>query len=146
MKKLPVSAIILVVAVFLAFTVGFFLGRNTGHAPIQVSTASTGEVLVINSKTSPQPSEASSDATTEGEVAVFSEEPTESTSASGLVNINTATVEELDTLPGIGPVLAQRIVDYREKNGLFSSVEELILVSGIGEKKLEAMLDLITVE
>ena len=63
----------------------------------------------------------------------------------GLLDINLASVEDLTTLPGIGPALAQRIVDYREQNGRFSSVEELRNISGIGEKRLSAILEYITV-
>ena len=63
-----------------------------------------------------------------------------------LLDINTAAVDELDTLPGIGEVLAQRIVDYREAHGPFRSVEELIAVEGIGEGKLEKLRELVTVE
>lgn len=55
----------------------------------------------------------------------------------GPVNINTAGEDELRSLTGIGPVLAQRIIDYREANGPFRSVEELLEVSGIGEATLE---------
>ena len=62
------------------------------------------------------------------------------------INLNTADVETLDLLPGIGPAYAQRIVDYRTENGPFSSAEDIMNVSGIGEKKFEAMKDLITVE
>lgn len=62
-----------------------------------------------------------------------------------LVNINTATVEELTALSGIGEVKAQAIVDYRDENGWFSSPEELTNVSGIGEKTLEKIIDGITV-
>ena len=62
-----------------------------------------------------------------------------------LVDINTAGVEELSTLPGIGEGLAGRIVHYREANGAFESVEALTEVSGIGEKKLEELRDYITV-
>lgn len=62
-----------------------------------------------------------------------------------LVDINTAGVEELSTLPGIGEGLAGRIVRYREANGAFESVEALTEVSGIGEKKLEELRDYITV-
>jgi len=66
-------------------------------------------------------------------------------SQSSLININTASREELETLPGIGEVLAQRIIDYRRTNGYFKSIEEIKEVSGIGEKKFEAIKDLITV-
>lgn len=52
-----------------------------------------------------------------------------------LVNINTATLDELDTLTGIGPSLAQAIIDYREEHGAFSAAEELLNVKGIGEAK-----------
>ncbi len=66
--------------------------------------------------------------------------------AGGKVNINTASVEELDQrLPGIGPALAQRIVDYRQRNGGFKSPEDIMEVSGIGEKRYEQIKDLITV-
>jgi competence protein ComEA len=51
-----------------------------------------------------------------------------------LLNINTATVRELDALPGIGPVLARRIVDFREKRGGFRRIEELLAVPGISER------------
>ncbi|NLM20892.1 MAG: helix-hairpin-helix domain-containing protein [Peptococcaceae bacterium] len=64
---------------------------------------------------------------------------------SGKVNINNAGLAELDTIPGIGPVLAQRIIDYREQNGLFSSPEEIQNVSGIGPKTYEKMADYITI-
>lgn len=67
------------------------------------------------------------------------------TSSSGLVNINSATVEQLKTLPGIGDVTAGKIVADREANGPFGSVEELTRVAGIGEKKLEALSGLICV-
>ena len=63
----------------------------------------------------------------------------------GKVNLNTATTAELDTLPGIGPTLAARIVDYRTRNGPFTSPEELMNVSGIGAKKYADLAELITV-
>lgn len=60
------------------------------------------------------------------------------------VNLNTATVEELDGLPRVGPVLAQRIVDWRAEHGNFKAVEELDAVDGVGPKMLEALLPLVT--
>ena len=65
--------------------------------------------------------------------------------ASGPININTATAAELDELPGVGEATAASIVEDREKNGPFASVEDLMRVSGIGEKKLERMRELICV-
>ncbi|MCL4274234.1 MAG: ComEA family DNA-binding protein [Anaerolineales bacterium] len=61
------------------------------------------------------------------------------------ININTATVSELDSLPGIGPSLAQRIVDYRTQNGAFSTIEGIMEVSGVGPATFENIKDLITV-
>lgn len=63
----------------------------------------------------------------------------------GLVNVNTADIAALDTLPRIGPALAQRIIDWREDNGRFTSVEDLLAVPGIGDKMLEAFYDSVTV-
>ena len=63
----------------------------------------------------------------------------------GVINVNTATVEELQTLRGIGEQKAGDIVHYREENGLFSRVEDLLKVSGIGSKTLEDLRPLITV-
>ncbi|MDD5530488.1 MAG: helix-hairpin-helix domain-containing protein [bacterium] len=62
------------------------------------------------------------------------------------ININTASIEELISLPGVGPVYAQRIVDYREKKGKFKSIEEIINIYGIGQKRFDKLKDKITVE
>jgi competence protein ComEA len=61
------------------------------------------------------------------------------------VNLNTATVEQLQTLPGVGPAIAKRILDHRAKNGKFNKVEEIINVKGIGEKKFQKMKDRLVV-
>lgn len=66
-------------------------------------------------------------------------------SAGGATNLNTATVDELDELPGVGPVTAQSIVDWRTENGPFRSVDDLLEVRGIGEGTLGDLRDLVTV-
>lgn len=64
----------------------------------------------------------------------------------GKININTATAEVLTYLPGIGEVLAKRIVEYREENGLFTQATDLLNVKGIGKGKLNKMIDYIALE
>jgi competence protein ComEA len=59
------------------------------------------------------------------------------------VQLSTATLEQLDSLPGVGPATAQKILDYRTKHGAFSSVDELDAVPGIGPKRLEQLRDLV---
>jgi comEA protein len=63
-----------------------------------------------------------------------------------LINLNTASLEELDALPGIGPSTAQKIIEHRDENGPFTSIEGVMDVSGIGEAKFDQMKDLITIE
>lgn len=70
---------------------------------------------------------------------------TEVPSSSELININTASQAELETLPGIGPTTAQKIIEYREANGSFLSTEDIVNVSGIGPVTYERIKDLITV-
>ncbi|MFJ4025899.1 helix-hairpin-helix domain-containing protein [Paenarthrobacter sp. NPDC089989] len=65
---------------------------------------------------------------------------------SAKININTASVEELGTLPRVGPVMAQRIVDWRKDHGPFTSVEELDAIDGIGPKLMESLKGLVTVQ
>ncbi len=65
--------------------------------------------------------------------------------APGVVDLNTATVQDLDTLPGIGPVTAAAIVAWRDTNGRFSSVDQLGDVDGIGPARLDKLRDLVRV-
>lgn len=81
-----------------------------------------------------------------GDYQISADQPTGAAVTLSRVNINTADVRELDTLPGIGPVLAQRIVDWRTANGAFTCAEDLLQVEGIGESTLENLMDLIITE
>jgi competence protein ComEA len=64
-------------------------------------------------------------------------------SPAGPVHLNTATLEQLDALPGVGPVTAQKILDYRQENGAFTSVDDLDAVPGIGPARLENLRELV---
>jgi len=63
--------------------------------------------------------------------------------AAGPVHLNSATIEQLDALPGVGPVTAQKILDYRQQHGAFGSVNELDAISGIGPARLETLRGLV---
>jgi comEA protein len=140
LKNRHTALLLTITCIFAAFTLGFLAGRTTasGDTLISVIPEST-ETPVTAVPTSPPAEDVSFIPATQPTV------PSEPT-ASGLININTATLAQLDSLPGIGPVLAQRIIDYREAHGPFTSLSQLTLVEGIGQKKLEAALDLITIE
>ena len=71
--------------------------------------------------------------------------PQNISTSSDLININTADAEQLETLKGIGSAIAQRIIDHREQNGAFKSIDEIKHVRGIGDKKFAAIKDKITV-
>ncbi|MGI6177029.1 MAG: helix-hairpin-helix domain-containing protein [Eubacterium sp.] len=99
----------------------------------RASVVSDGEKIYVPRKSENRP------------VYSSSENTVEASSAGRKVNINTAGADELETVPGIGPVTAQKILDYRELNGPFASIEELMNVKGIGEAKFEKMKDSVVV-
>ena len=77
---------------------------------------------------------------------IIEETNTSTNNSNGSININKATEAELDTLPGIGPSLASKIVEYREQNGKFSTIEDIKNVTGIGESKYESIKDFICIK
>ena len=114
--------------VFLALIMGIFIGRQSISGMVvipEVPVTSTHSVDSI--------------------VEDIEENRQTNSGESGKVNINTASVSLLQTLPNIGSVLARRIVDYREENGNFLVPEDLLMVEGIGEKRLDEIRDYITV-
>jgi competence protein ComEA len=125
-------AAILVTWTVLVFACGVFVGRSAQGGPVTVYT--TEAAVSAYSDVEAAESEA------------VSETPAVSTSPEvQRINLNTASLEELETLPDIGPVLAQRILDYREEMGGFIVVEELLEVPGIGEKIYESIQNLVDV-
>lgn len=108
MRK-PLQSLILITTLFGVLLVGLFIGRNLTRSYVPLDQA-------LNTQ---------SQSSTTGD-----------DSKDGKIDINTATVQQLTSLPGIGEVLAQRIIDYREEHGDFQSVDELLNVSGIGQSKL----------
>ena len=117
----------LVTFAFAAFTFGYYLGRNDRSQPVTLS-------IPASMQTEP----AAPTAQTQEETIP---EPT----VSFPIDLNTAGQEELMALPGIGEVLAKRILTYRDEVGGFSCVEDILNVEGIGKAKFEKILDLIAV-
>jgi len=77
---------------------------------------------------------------------VFAQAADSKEAGKSVVNINTAGQAELEKLPGIGPALAKKILEFRQKNGNFKSTSDLVAVQGIGEKKFDQIKSLVTVK
>lgn len=127
MKKQRISLLVVLTVAFAAFVLGFFLGRNRAPEPVTLS-------IPMSMQTVPPQ-------TAEPEQKETLPEPT----VSFPIDISRADKEEFMALPGIGEILAQRILIYREESGGFSRVEDLLNVEGIGKKRFEDIIDLITI-
>jgi len=154
MKKLSIWILLTVTLVFVAFVGGIYFGRNCHFSQVQISgndpasahTSASPSRPTNLSPSAPVPSSSILKPSGSSSVPAVSTMPTVVTAAPVFpININTATAEELDLLPEIGPVLAQRIVAYRKAFGDFESVEDLLRVNGIGQKTLDKIRDYITV-
>ena len=120
MKNTPFSILACVCLVLCAFLCGLYLGRGIDRNDIRT------EVLFTEPSIPDSTDQASA--------------PT-----SGKININTADLEMLMTLEGIGETYAQRIIDYRNTHGAFTTIADIVNVPGIGAKRFESIIDKITV-
>ena len=116
-KYIMLSAIFL----FIGIMLGIFFGRNSGSDSILLTQANSSEINTSSPTT-----------------AYYDE-------VLGRININSATVDELTSVPGIGSVTAQRIVEYRRKYGKFYSINDLLKIKGISETTLDDIRPYITV-
>lgn len=126
MKKRGFHLLLVITLLFGAFTLGLLLGRNSRSGAVTVAVPS--EMLT-------EPPATTTEAATEGTspAVVFP------------IDLNKATREELMELPGIGYVLAGRIIDFRDEIDGFTAVEDLLKVEGIGEKRFEEIMEKITI-
>lgn len=120
-KKSSRLIMLVVFTLFIGFTAGMLVGRHTKETEIEVSKYD--QIVLQSTQNQSRGSE----------------------QIVGKININTATQDQLVSLPGIGEATAQKIIVYRQNNGVFKSVYELLNISGIGDKKLNELLDYITV-
>ncbi len=136
MRKSGILVMTGIFTAFLFFTLGFFHGRNYLGSTVLISKippveSSESSSSSANSETNPPHSK--SDSVPFQSPIVFP------------IDINTASAAEFDQLPGIGEVLARRIVDYRTENGAFQKLEDLMNIEGIGPSRLDHLRPYVTI-
>ena len=135
MKIKKVEILIIAVSfIFLSFTIGYFVGRSSVKSVVSVETQISDTQAGQENTSLPDRAESDDNIDAAEPNDEENGEDTPADSEKVKVNINTAGVEELDTLSGIGEVLAGRIVEYREQNGSFQEIQEIMNVRGIGNK------------
>lgn len=122
MKKQAMHLLVVITLVFAAFTLGLLLGRSGHHGGVTLSVPAPmlTEPVPTETATSPAPTEIQFP-----------------------IDLNAAGLKELTALPGIGEVLARRILDYRDAHGPFQTVEELLNIEDIGKKRFEKIIELV---
>lgn len=143
--KLLRWGLLLCCAGFLLFGLGLYFGRTTGGTVLYQRPADALSVAAETPEAPETPEEPETPETPEAPAAL-EETETAPEGAASRVNLNTADAAALESLPGIGPALAQRIIDYRTANGPFQTTEEIQDVRGIGAGIYEKIKDSITVE
>ena len=150
MKKADIAkAMVALVLAAVLFTSGLYFGRVSAQGGFTVTTQyEIGAVPAYELAEIAQrvDARAERDGANAAQTGAQSSTSQSASAEGGLININTATIHELTTLPGVGPAMAERIITHRETYGPFRIIEEITDVSGIGERRFQDLRDLITVE